>query len=308
MSSTQKAYTAALLYTIIIGFSFMFVKVALTAASPIDTLAHRFTLALLAASIPLLMKKVKFTMKWKDFLSILPLALLYPTIFFAFQVFGLTFSSSSEAGIIQASIPVFTLVLASFLLGETSTLQQKLATFISTVGVVYIFAMKGFNLTGSSFIGSILILLSAISAASYNVLARKLTKKYSLYELTYVMLLIGFIAFNAAALVQHQAANTLTSFFQPFTNSSFVLSILFLGVLSSFGTALLSNYALSILKASQMSVFSNLATLMTMVAGVLFLNEQLHYFHIIGAILIIGGVISTQVNFKKNKQTMLKEK
>lgn len=302
MSTLQKGYTAALLYSIIIGFSFLFVKIALTDASPIDTLAHRFTLSLLVASIPLVMKKIKFSIKWKDLLSILPLALLYPTSFFAFQAFGLTFSSSSEAGIIQSSIPVFTLVLAAFLLGETSTLQQKLATLLSTAGVVYIFAMKGFNLSSSSFQGSILILLSALAAASYNVLARKLTKKYSLYDLTYVMLLIGFIAFNSTALIQHQAANTLNLYFQPFTSSSFLLSIIYLGVLSSLGTALLSNYALSVMKASQMSVFSNLATLMTIAAGVLFLNEQLRYYHIIGAIMIIGGVIGTHIHFKKSSK------
>lgn len=308
MSTSQKAYIAAFLYALIIGLSFMFTKVALTAASPIDTLAHRFTLSLLAASIPLVMGKIKITMKPKGIISILPLAVLYPACFFAFQAFGLSYSSSSEAGIIQASIPVFTLMLAAFLLKETSTLQQKLATFISTAGVVYIFAMKGFDLAGSSFQGSILILLSALSAAGYNVLASKLTKKYSLFDLTYVMLLIGFIVFNFAALVHHQATNTLTHFFQPFTNTDFLLSIIYLGVLSSLGTALLSNYALSIMKASQMSVFSNLATLITMAAGVLLLNEQLRYFHIIGAIMIIGGVICTNVNFKKAKLVMRREK
>ncbi|TXK76781.1 DMT family transporter [Paenibacillus sp. N3.4] len=301
MSTTQKAYAAALLYTCIIGFSFMFVKIALTAASPIDTLAHRFTLSLLAASIPIAMKKIKLTIKPKHLLTIVPLALLYPTSFFVFQVFGLAYSSSSEAGIIQASIPVFTLVLAAFVLGETSTFQQKLATCISTGGVIYIFAMKGFNLTSSSFLGAILILLSALSAAGYNVLAKKLTKSYSLFDLTYVMLFFGFLVFNSTALVQHQAAHTLTQYFQPFANYHFLLAILYLGVLSSLGTTLLSNYALSIMKASQMSVFSNLATLMTIAAGVVFLNEQLHYYHIIGAILIIGGILCAQLYVKKNK-------
>ncbi|WP_256757002.1 DMT family transporter [Cohnella sp. WQ 127256] len=307
MSTSKKAYAAAFLYALIIGLSFMFTKVALTAASPIDTLAHRFTLSLLAASIPLVLGKIKITMKLKDMVSILPLAVLYPACFFAFQAFGLSYSSSSEAGIIQASVPVFTLVLAAILLKETSSLQQKLATFLSTAGVIYIFAMKGFDLAGSSFLGSILILLSALSASGYNVLASKLTRKYSLYDLTYVMLLIGFIVFNFAALVQHQTSNTLPHFFQPFTNTDFLLSIIYLGVLSSLGTALLSNYALSIMKASQMSVFSNLATLITMAAGVLFLNEQLRYFHIIGAIIIIGGVIGTNVNFKKVKPDVRRE-
>ena len=53
MTSTQKAYSAAFLYAAIIGFSFLFVKITLAFASPLDSLAHRFTLSLLAASVPL---------------------------------------------------------------------------------------------------------------------------------------------------------------------------------------------------------------------------------------------------------------
>ncbi|MEH6882126.1 EamA family transporter, partial [Priestia megaterium] len=45
MIEKKKAYIAALTYAIIIGLSFMFVKVALTIATPFDALAHRFTIA-----------------------------------------------------------------------------------------------------------------------------------------------------------------------------------------------------------------------------------------------------------------------
>ncbi|MBP1989864.1 DMT family transporter [Paenibacillus eucommiae] len=305
MTETNKAYIAALLYAVIIGFSFMFLKVALTAASPLDTLAHRFTISLIAASIPILMKKVAFSIRWKDLFIVLPLAILYPTSFFAFQAFGLVYTSSSEAGIIQAIIPVLTLVLAAYVLGESSTTYQKAAILLSVAGVIFIFTMKGFSFTASSFKGSLLIVLSALSAAGYNVLAKKLTKQYSLYVLTYVMLLIGFIAFNSAAIVQHQAANTLHDYFQAFSDTNFLLSILYLGILSSLGTSFLSNYALSIMKASQMSVFSNLATLITMAAGVAFLNEQLRYYHIIGTFMIVGGVVGMNIFVQKSKSPQL---
>lgn len=49
-----------------------------------------------------------------------------------------------------------------------------------------------------------------------------------------------------------------------------------------------------------MSVFSNLATLITMIAGVIFLNEKLQYYHMLGAILILTGVIG--VNYFGNKR------
>ena len=42
-----------------------------------------------------------------------------------------------------------------------------------------------------------------------------------------------------------------------------------------------------------MSVFSNLGTVISIVAGVIFLNEEIFYYHIIGSIFIVGGVIGT---------------
>jgi drug/metabolite transporter (DMT)-like permease len=301
MTSTQKAYSAAFLYAAIIGFSFLFVKISLAFASPLDSLAHRFTLSLLAASVPLAIGKLKLTLRPKDLLAILPIALLYPTSFFAFQVFGLAHAASSEAGIIQACIPVFTMILASAFLKERSTLQQKLAILLSTGGVIFIFLMKGSGTSGSSLLGLTLILLSALSSAGYNVLVRKMNRRFSLFDLTYVMLAIGFIAFNSAALVQHLNDHTVHAYFKPFSEPGFLLPILYLSLLSSVGTALLSNYALSILKASQVSVFVNLATVITLFAGVAFLNEQLQGYVLLGAAFIVIGVIWTQLSPSKLK-------
>ncbi|AIF54146.1 DMT family transporter [Pelosinus sp. UFO1] len=300
MLQSEKAYLAAFVYSLIIGFSFMFTKLALAIASPMDTLAHRFTISFLIASIPFLAKKAQLNMNYKDLIAILPLAILYPTLFFTFQAFGLVYISSSEAGIIQAVIPLFTVFLAGHFLNEYPTTQQKISILLSVMGVIYIFFMKSSGLEVANLQGALLILLSALSAACYNVLARNLTKRYALYKLTYIMTMIGFITFNIIAIIQHNIDHTLSYFFAPFGNQEFLLSIFYLGILSSLGTSFLSNYALSKLEASKMSVFSNLATLITIIAGVLVLHEKLQYFHLIGGSLILIGVIGTNYfNTKK---------
>ena len=45
MNEKTKAYLAALAFSTIIGFSFLFTKVALGFASPLTNLAHRYTVA-----------------------------------------------------------------------------------------------------------------------------------------------------------------------------------------------------------------------------------------------------------------------
>jgi hypothetical protein len=49
----QKAILAALINAIIVGLSFIFVKLALNFTNPVDTLAHRFTLSYKYARQPL---------------------------------------------------------------------------------------------------------------------------------------------------------------------------------------------------------------------------------------------------------------
>lgn len=298
-SVKRNTYFAATLYALIIGFSFLFVKLALTVTDPLNILAHRFTISFVVASIPVVFRWIKLDITFKDMLPILPISLFYPTLFFAFQAFGLVYISSSEAGIIQATIPIFTMILAAFFLKENSSRLQKLSLILSVSGVIYIFVMKGIDLKPASSIGTMMIILSSLSSAGYNVLARKITKKYKILDLTYMMTFIGFLSFNLISIIDHGIHGTINVYFKPFTNPLFLISVLYLGILSSLITSLLSNYTLSKIEASKMSVFNNLSTLITMIAGVIFLQESLSYFHIIGAVMIIGGVIGTNFLDKK---------
>ncbi|MFC0272360.1 DMT family transporter [Metabacillus herbersteinensis] len=293
MADKRKAYIAAIIYAFIIGLSFMFVKMTLTVASPLDILAHRFTIALIGATILVRINKDKLKFDWKDLLQILPLAIFYPMLFFALQVFGLAHTSSSEAGIIHATVPIFTLVFARELLKERATGGQLVFISLSVIGVIYILFMNGVGAEMTNLIGNGLILLSAVAAALYNIFARKLTQQYSLLTLTYVMTLIGFIVFNVIAIGNHVMNGTIKQFSQPLMHTDFVISILYLGILSSLVTSYLSNFVLSKIEASKMSVFSNFATLITILAGVVFLQEEFHLYHLVGAIVIIIGVVGT---------------
>ncbi|WMM26373.1 DMT family transporter [Tissierella sp. MB52-C2] len=142
---------------------------------------------------------------------------------------------------------------------------------------------------------------SAISSSSYNVLARKIVQKYKFIDVTYVMIFIGFISFNLLSMIDRLYSGDLKTYFSVFTNQDFLISILYLGILSSVVTSLLSNYVLPIISAPKMSVFNNLFTLVTVVAGVLLLNERLYYYHIIGIVSILIGVLGTNLDkLRKN--------
>lgn len=298
MSSTTKGTLAALVYSLIIGFSLMLAKTALIAGNPIDVIAHRFTAAFIFIFIIALFKnrKEKIFFRWQALKSILPLAIFFPTLFFGFQVFGLTLSTSAEAGIIQATTPIFTLVLASLILKDKTSLTQKLFTLLSVGGVIFIFAMQGSDIGGSHILGLVLIALSCLSFSFYNVFAKKKTKEFSLFYLTYAMTLVAFLIFNGLSLIQHLMNPELMSYFAPLTNLSYLLPIVYLGVVASIFTVYLSNYALSKISPAKMSIFINLSIVIMVFAGAIFLQEKITYIHLIGTIVILIGVIGTNLS------------
>lgn len=297
--SRTYAYIAAVVYAAIIGLSFLFVKMTVTIAHPIDVLAHRFALSLIVVSIPVLFGWIKIRLRLADLWRIVPLGLLSPVLFFAFQAFGLVTSNSSEAGIIQAMVPVFTLVLASVFLKERTSIVQKMSLLLSVAGVIFIFAMKGSGMSMSNLQGIVLLLLSAISFAGYGVLARPLTRKYKPLELTWVTLMVGCVVFNIAAFVRHAYTGSMAEYIQPLSDLSYLGALAYLAILSTMVSTLLSSYALTHLEASRVSVFSNLSTLISIAGGALLLHEPVFGYHYIGAVLIIIGVLGTNMSTRK---------
>lgn len=293
-------YLAAIIYSIISGLSFLFGKIGLDYSNPIDLLAYRFTAAFIAILIPVLFKWVKVDLDKEKIKKIMPLAIFYPLLFFGFQTFGLKYTQSSEAGIYLAVGPVFTMILASYFLKEKTTTLQKLSILLSVFGVIYITFKKGGSLEFQNMKGIIFLLLSVLSFAIYSVMARKLTQDFSNIELSYVMIGISFIGFNVLAIGKHLLGGDMGSILLPLKQSKFIIAVLYLGILSTFGTSFLSNFVLSKLEAYKMSVFTNLATVISMIAGVIFLNEEIFYYHIIGSILIIVGVLGA--NFLGEKE------
>ncbi|RCX17684.1 threonine/homoserine efflux transporter RhtA [Fontibacillus phaseoli] len=286
-------YLFAVINAVIIGLSFLFAKIALDYAGPLDTLAFRFASSFLVISVPVVLGWVKLDYRGKPLYKVLLLATMYPLGFFSLQAFGLQHATSAEGGILYAFTPVVTMIVASLFLKEKTTILQKLSIFLSVFGVVFIFVMKGSRIDLSNLTGISLLLLTCVAFAGYTVLARSLSKQFSPAELTFMMLGIGFIVFLTISLINHAAAGTFPRLLAPLSSGTFIVSILFLGVVSSLVTALLSNYILSKMEAAKMSVFSNLSTIVSMVAGALFLGEEVTVYHWIGSVLIIAGVIGT---------------
>ena len=236
----------------------------------------------------------------KAILSIIHMSLFYPLLFFIFQSFSLQYISSSEAGILQALVPIFTLLLASVFLKEKTSLLQKFFLFLSVAGVVFIFLSKGANFGAeTASLGFLLMLGSVLANTINNILSKSKGGCYRAMDMTAVVIFVGFITFNMLSLTSHYLDGNILAYVEPLGQLPYLLSILYLGILASIVTGSLSIYAIVRLGASTVSVFGNLGTILTIVAGAVILQEPIYSYHLLGASMIIAGILGMNLMRKK---------
>lgn len=302
MENRIKAYISIILFTIIMGLSFLFTKISLEYSTTYDILAHRFTIAFLLITLLAIFKRKELNFRKRDFIKIMPLGLISPVLFFCFQILGLQFATSAEAGIIQATSPIFIMILASIFLKEKVTIIQKFFVILSVSGILFIFVMRGAYIQNDHLTGMVLLLLSCLLFSVFSILMRKYTQSYNVFKITFFLVLVGFVTFNGMSLVERVYTSNLSGYFFPFKNVNYLISILYLGIFATFLTSILANYSYSKIEASKLGVFGNITPIVTIIGGVIVLGEKVSIIEIAGTIMIIIGVIGTNVFSNKKKK------
>lgn len=288
-----RPYAAAALSSFIFGFSFMFTKGALNFVTPNQLLAFRFTTAALVMTLLWALRVIKIKLRGRALRGVLLLALVQPVLYFCCETTGLNLTTSSEAGLMIALIPVFVTILAIFTLKEIPTPLQLLFIFTSVAGVGFI-VIGGEGISGSGHGFGLLALLGAvIAAAVYDILSRWLSVQFRPVEITFVMMWIGALFFDATAVIEGLSKSQPVQLFALLQVREVWSAILYLGIFSSIVAFFGTNYALSQIEASRSSVFANLSTIISVIAGICFLGEPFYWYHLTGGALILLGVWGT---------------
>ncbi|QAA31579.1 DMT family transporter [Clostridium manihotivorum] len=286
-------YIAVSISSVIFGLSFLFSKMALTVATPFMLVSFRFLLAFLVMTILIIFKIIKVNYKNKPLGGLIVLGLAEPVIYFIFETYGVKNASSSVAGLMLALIPIAVTLLGAYFLNEVPSIKRILFIVLSVSGVALIGIMSSTGGQGTSILGIILLLGAVTSAGFYSIISRKVSKYYTPVEITYFMMFFAALCFTVMNVVDVLINGNIYNYFEPLKSKTFIISILYLGIISSIIAYFLTNFTLSKIQASKTSVFSNVSTIVSIVAGVLILNESFHIYHFVGSILILTGVWGT---------------
>lgn len=290
-----------ILYATIFGLTFMFSKIGLQSIHPIGLIAFRFSIASLVLIFLNMIKVIQIKFSKAQLVALLPLVFFQPILGFSSEVFGINFSQSSEAGMMIALIPILVAILSFLFSSEKPTFKQSVSIVLSVSGVIFIQVMNIRTVLNFSILGALLMFISAFAAASFNMFSRKLSTTVTPVQITSLMMFSGAIVFMSWYLTILVTSNELALIFTPFQSFSFVVSVVYLGVIASIMGFFLVNYNLKHLPAHVSSIFANVATLTSILAGVIFLNEILYWYHMLGAVMIISGVMGV-IFFRRKKE------
>ena len=308
MSATKKRITsllAALLAAVIFGFSFMFSRLAMDVASPIVLLAFRFVTAFVSMSLVIganaLVGKLRgkplfsFSLRGKNILPLLALGIVQPVLYFFFENYSILYTSSAVTGTIIAVIPVACILVDVLILRQKVRRRQVICALLCVGGVALIYAGGE---TVISLLGMVFLLLTLFTDVAYYTLSHKMGERFNAFEVTYVMFVVGMAVFVPAALIEG-AGHMAETFLPAIQSGGFWIAVVYLGTLSSVAAFSLLNFANARLSVSETSIFSNVTTAVSVLAGVLLLKEPFGIFQFIGVAIILVCVYTASVTPKE---------
>lgn len=279
-----------LLMTILFGLTFISVKAALQGLGVFQLVFGRYAIAFLALTLIFRKNLRRFRLERRDWKNFLLLTAVEPVGYFIFETFGLRYTSPAGASLIIATIPIFSLVFAGFILNEKPAWPGIAGVMICFAGVYFIVRLQETNaLAPAPLLGNSLVLLAAMSAGFYNCFARKLSFNHAPLTITYYQTLVGATVFLPLALGEYFRGDSFD------LNWAIAGHVLYLALGGSVLAYFLLNYALSRLEAAKVAVFSNLIPVVTIAASYLFFGEVLQPMQFVGAALVIGGIYLTYV-------------
>ena len=208
---------------------------------------------------------------------------LFPLSFNA----GLQFTQATRGALMLATLPIWSMLLARWFLGERLGVRRTVGVGLTLFGVLIVVGERGLNLEtdGRALLGDGLVLFTAFLGALYGVLTKRaFNRQHPLTVVSYAML-SGTLVLLPIALWE----GMVEEFGQ--LDSSLALIVLFLGIPGGAIAFGMWTMALARLTPTQVAVYINLNPIVAAVLGVMLLSERATPVFLLSFVAVIGGVL-----------------
>ncbi len=262
----------------------MWIKIAVQEVGPITLVAFRVLFGLLFGIVIIIIQRAQWPRSFQEWSPLLLLGITNVAIPFFLISWGEQSIDSAVAAILDATVPLFTILIAHYLLHDDKmTWPKVLGLLIGFAGVIILMS-KDIGASVGSVLGQLAVVLACAFYAGSSVFARKTTENTPsilrsagpLVSATVIMWLATI--FVESPLKIPQVAITW-------------IALLFLGILGSGLAFVMSYYLIHEIGPTRTSMVTYLFPLGGVILGVAFLNEELSWQLLAGAVLIIASLV-----------------
>ncbi|MFN8413345.1 MAG: DMT family transporter [Anaerolineales bacterium] len=266
------------------GSSFLWIKIAVQEMGPITLVAYRVLFGLLFGVVVVYFQRAAWPSTFKEWWPLFVLGMTNIAIPFFLISWGEKVIDSGVASILDATVPLFTILVAHFLLHDDKmTLPKVLGLLMGFAGVVVLMS-KDIGASTGSLLGQAAVIIASVFYAASSIIARKYTEDTPaifrsvgpLISATGTMWLASFL-FESPVKVPDMPI--------------IWIALLWLGILGSGFAFILLYYLIHEIGPTRSTMVTYLFPLGGVTLGVLFLHEELTWQVATGAILIILSLV-----------------
>lgn len=275
-----KANAAAAIAALLFGASVVGVRIAVRDVPPLTLAFLRFTQGAIVLGAGLaLFRRDLFRVERRDLPYLALLGFVFYTVFPVSFNAGLQYLEASQAALIIATTPLWTLLIARSVTRERLAMRQVIGVAVSIFGVAIV--MLDCGLGRASVTGDLLLLTTALCGAIYNVLAKRMLVKYDSVTVSFYAMLFGSLL-----LAPSLAGSHLTNL-----SRDIWILIALLGVLGGGVAFTLWTVALRRLSPTEVAVYINLNPISASLLAAVMLGERITPMFGVGFVAVAAGVL-----------------
>ena len=270
----------------------MWIKIAIQEVGPFTLVAFRVLFGLLFGAVVIYIQRIPWPRTFKTWSPLLLLGLTNVAIPFFLISWGEKTIDSAVASILDATVPLFTILIAHFLLQDDKmTVPKVLGLLMGFAGVIVLMS-KDIGASTGSLLGQLAVIVASMFYAGSSVYVRKVTVETP-----------GILR-SAGPLVSASATMWLgVALFErplqiPQSGLTWV-ALLFLGIFGSGVAFVMAYYLIHEIGPTRTTMVTYLFPLGGVILGATFLSEQLTWQLIVGAVLIVSSLVVANWQPKK---------
>jgi DME family drug/metabolite transporter len=249
--------------------------------------------AITLGAVLLLGHRDGFKVKKKDIKWLAAMGVVSIGIFHVLWNYSVMGNGVGVATILQSNAPLFVALMAFVAWREKLTSKKVYAILLGIIGTLLISDINSISTSNVTTSGIMIGVGSAMTYGTMSIFGKKLSADYSAWSVLFYAFVFGTLILFFTQVSQLDAVSQMIEHALP----DFVALIIFPTALG-FG---LYNLALKHLEASVAAITATSEVLFAAISSFLFLNERMHFWQIVGGVLIIGGVVLISLPKKTKK-------